>query len=43
MGIPWVRTFIWQISMLGLIGVGAELLVYFAGVAGTVMILLQAV
>ncbi len=25
MGLPWVRTFIWQISMVGLLGVGAEL------------------
>jgi uncharacterized MAPEG superfamily protein len=25
-GLPWVRTFIWQISMVGLLGVGADLL-----------------
>ena len=27
MGLPWVRTFIWQVSMVGLIGVGADLFV----------------
>jgi len=26
-GLPWVRTFIWQISMVGLLGVGMDLLV----------------
>ncbi|WOF74926.1 MAPEG family protein [Parvibaculaceae bacterium PLY_AMNH_Bact1] len=27
MGLPWVRTFIWQLSMVGLLGVGADLFV----------------
>lgn len=27
MGLPWVRTFIWQVSMVGIIAVGAELFV----------------